>query len=102
MYEIFKFYSDLRDPYERKYSWISHKYHFPESSGIGANSVTKKWMMSYMALLFLRQYTIYPYLITMKPLDFPPTPNTQSEIKQWIDGLDFFKELVSECKLPRK
>jgi hypothetical protein len=32
----------------------------------------------------------------MKPLDYPPTPNTQGEIKQWIDGLDFFKKLVSE------
>jgi hypothetical protein len=96
MYEIFKFYSDIRDPYERKYSWISQKYHFPESSGIGADSVSKKWIMTYMAILFLRQYTIYPYLITMKPLDFPPTPDTQSEIKQWIEGLDFFKKLVSE------
>jgi hypothetical protein len=95
MYEIFKFYSDIRDPYERKYSWISHKYHFPETSGIGADSVSKKWIMSYMAILFLRQYTIYPYLITMKPLDFPPLPNTQSEIKQWIEGLDYFKTLVS-------
>lgn len=96
MYEIFKFYADIRDPYERKYPWISHKYHFPESSGIGADSVIKKWIMSYMAILFLRQYSIYPYLITMRPLDFPPTPNTQSEIKQWIEGLDFFKRLVNE------
>ncbi|QTY27882.1 hypothetical protein [Flavobacterium sp. CS20] len=96
MYEIFKFYADIRDPYERKYSWISYKYPFPETSGIRADSVTKKWIMSYMAILFLRQYTIYPYLITMKPLDFPPVPNTQSEIKQWIEGLDFFKKLVAD------
>ena len=96
MYEIFKFYADIRDIYERKYSWISHIYPFPETSGIGADSITKKWIMSYMAILFLRQYTIYPYLTTMKPLDFPPTPSTQSEIKQWVEGLDFFKKLVVE------
>lgn len=52
--------------------------------------------MSYMAILFLRQYTIYPYLITMNPLDFPPVPSTQIEIKQWLEGLDFFKKLIVE------
>lgn len=96
MYEIFKFYFDLADPYERKYPWISHQYSFPELSGLNADYIIKKWIMSYMAILFLRQYSIIPYLITMRPLDFPPTPKTQEEIKQWIDALDFFKELVSE------
>lgn len=96
MYEIFKFYSDIRDPYERRYPWISHQYPFPELSGLNADYVIKKWIMSYMAILFLRQYTIVPYLITMKPLGYPPTPSTQGEIKLWIDGIDFFKKLVSE------
>lgn len=96
MQEIFKFYFDVRDPYERKYTWISHQYPFPELSGLNADYVIKKWIMSYMAILFLRQWAIYPYLITMRPLDFPQTPATQGEIKQWIDGLDFFKKLVSE------
>ncbi len=96
MLEIFKFYFDVRDPYDRKYSWISNQYPFPDLSGLNADYVIKKWIMSYMAILFLRQYTITPYLITMKPLDFPSTPDTQGEIKQWIDGLDFFKKLVIE------
>ncbi|MGV8092062.1 MAG: hypothetical protein AB2L24_09395 [Mangrovibacterium sp.] len=96
MNEIFKFYFDVRDPYERKYTWISNRYPFPDLSGLNADYVIKKWICSYMAILFLRQYTIVPHLITMRPLDFPSTPNVQGEIKQWIDGLDFFKELVSE------
>ena len=32
----------------------------------------------------------------MRPLDFPPIPSTQGEIKQWIDGIDFFKKLVTD------
>lgn len=96
MNEIFKFYFDVRDPYERKYTWISHQYPFPDLSGLNADYVIKKWIMSYMTILFLRRYTIFPYLIPMRTLDFPTTPNTQGEIKQWIEGLDFFKKLVSE------
>jgi len=95
MYEIFKFYFDIKDPfYERKYSWISHKYPFPELSGLNADGAIKQWIMSYMAILFLRQHTIHPYLMTMRPLDFPLVPDTQSEIRKWINGLDFFKKLV--------
>ena len=96
MHEIFNFYFKVRDPYDREYTWISHQYSFPEQSGIHADSVVKKWIFSYMAILFLRQYTIVPYLSTMKPLDYPAIPKTQGEIKGWIDGLDFFKKLVSE------
>jgi hypothetical protein len=96
MYEIFQFYFEVRDPYDRKYSWISHRYPFPELSGLNADYVIKEWIMSYLAILFLRQYMLISHFITMRPLDFPPTPATQVEIKQWIDGLDYFKKLVSE------
>lgn len=96
MQEIFSFYFEVRDPYDRSYTWISHQYPFPELSGISSDGVIKKWIASYMAILFLRQYTIVPYLITMKPLDFPAIPATQGEIKNWIDGLYFFKNLIIE------
>jgi hypothetical protein len=96
MSDIFHFYNEFRDPYEMKYTWISSQYPFPDLRGINSDYVIKKWISSYFAILFLRQYTINPYLITMKPLDFPILPKTQSEIKNWIDGLDFFKNLVSE------
>ena len=96
MQEIFSFYFEVRDPYDMKYPWISHQYPFPELSGLNSDGVIEKWISSYMAILFLRQYTIIPYLITMKPLDYPAIPNTQGEIKNWIDGLDFFKKLLIE------
>lgn len=95
MNEIFNFYFQIQDPYEIRYPWISTLYPFPNQSGLNSDSVIKKWISSYMAILFLRQYTLYPYLITMRPLDFPTFPQTQGEIKQWIDGLDFFKILVA-------
>lgn len=96
MYEIFNFYDKVRDPFDHEYEWISSQYPFPEQNGLNADSVVKNWICSYMAILFLRQYSIVPHLGTMDPLDFPAIPETQSEIKNWIDGLDFFKRLVSE------
>ena len=96
MYEVFSFYFKVKDPYERNFSIISSLYPFPKVSGMSSDYVIKKWICSYMAILFLRQYTIIPYLITMEPLSLPQPPDTQSEIKEWIDGIDFFKILVED------
>lgn len=94
MNEIFEFYFNIRD--DLKYSWISSIYPFPSSEGISADTIVKKWISKYLAILFLRQYTIFPYLITMKPLDYPSLPANQGEKKVWIEGIDYFKRLVSE------
>lgn len=96
MFEIFNFYFKLNDPLERSYSLISNQYPFPEQSGMNSNSIVKKWISSYMALLFLRQYSIRSHLITMRPLDFPRIPQTQGEIKEWFNGLEPFKIMVKE------
>lgn len=94
--DIFKLYLQFRDPYEVKYTWISSKYPFPEFDGLNADWAIKKWVCKYLALLFLRQYSIIPYLTTMTPLDLPKIPQFQNEKKQWIDNMDFFKMLIEE------
>src|SRR5690606_29718315 len=96
MSEIFTDYNKFRDPYEVTFHWISHKYSFLKLSGMHSDSVIKKWITTYVAFLFLRQYTLQPHLITMKPLALPNLPESQGEIRQWADGLENFKILVQE------
>ena len=96
MNQVLEIYFNFRDPYEMKHSWISSKYPFPDLGGLEADYGIKKWICQYTAVLFLRQYSIVPYLITQKPLDFPAIPKTQSEKRIWIDNLDYFKELLIE------
>lgn len=96
MAEIFDTYNEMRDPFDRKYPFIEHVFPFPDLDGLNSGAVIKKWISSYMALLFLRQYSIFPYLIIMKPLEYPQPPKTQGKIRQWIDGLEFFKKLVTQ------
>ncbi len=96
MGEVFKMFIQFRDPYERKYTWISHKYGFSNLDGLNSDGVIKYWITKYIALLFIRQYSIQPYLITMKPLELPQVPDEQGEKKQLITNLDFFAGLVEE------
>ena len=97
MNEIFNMYIKFRDPYEYNFPWISHSYNFPEMEGLAADGVIKKWICQYIAVLYLRQYTIIPYLITMKPLEKPKIPSSQTLKKQWIDNLDFFESLIKKA-----
>ena len=96
MDEVFGLYFNFRDPYEMKHPWISSRYAFPDLGGLNSDGIIKQWICRYIALLFIRQYSIVPHLITMKPLNFPRIPSTQGEKRQWIDNLDYFKILVEE------
>ena len=96
MDEVFGLYFNFRDPYEMKHPWISNRYGFPDLGGLNSDGIIKQWICKYVALLFIRQYSIVPHLITMKPLNYPRIPPTQGEKRQWIDNLDYFKRLVEE------
>lgn len=94
MRDIFTFYIDVWN--ENKYVPLSGRYPFPQESGWHAETVVKNAICSYMALLFLRQYSLQPHLITMQPLEYPAPPETQEKIHTWIDALPYFKKLVNE------
>jgi hypothetical protein len=96
MGEVFQTFIQFRDPYETNYSWISHSYEFPNLDGLNSDGVIKYWITKYTALLYIRQYSIQPYLITMKPLELPKAPDEQGEKKKLIENLDFFEKLVKE------
>jgi hypothetical protein len=94
MNEIFNIFFQFLDPNEDKFTWISSQYYFPDIEGIEADGTVKHWICQYIALLFFRQYSIVPYLITIKPLDLPDIPKSQYERYMWMDHLDYFKKLV--------
>lgn len=96
MGQIFSFYNEVRDPRDIKYEWISGKYPFPGLSGMQSDGEIKKWISSYMAVLFLRQYGIHPHLVTMRPLDLPQLPQDQLAIRSWVEGIPMFRSLVEE------
>jgi len=94
MDEIFQLYFKFRDPYDRHYVEFVSMYYFPDVEGVNSEYIIKNWICKYLALLFIRQYSIVPYLITMKPLEQPRLPETQQKRKMWIDNVEYFRTLV--------
>ena len=95
MTEVFSLFNNFIDPSHRNYLEINSLYPFPNTDGINSEKVIKQWICEYIAILFLRQYTIVPYLVSMRPLDFPIFPSNLSERRVWIQHIDIFKQAVS-------
>lgn len=96
MQEIIDFYNQIRDPYGNIYLSISDIYPFPELDGVKADWQIQRWIMSFLAVLFLRQYTIKPYLTLIKPLGYPAIPKSQRRKKEWLETIASLKILLRE------
>jgi hypothetical protein len=95
MDEIFESYAAFRDS-RLINEIISFKYKFPGVEGVKADAVVRRYIYSYLALLFIRQYSISPYLTTMRPLDYPKSKKSSDAKYILKEYLDFFKGLVSD------
>ena len=76
--------------------YYEQKYPFPDISGVNANDIIKIWIKRYVAILFLRQYTLNEYFVYSRTLEMPNPPQTLSEKRSWLDELDVLKEFVME------
>jgi len=95
MLEVFETFFRFWDVYDHNFPFISFTYWYPETEGINSDGLVKLWTSSYAALLFLKQYSIVPRYIYVKPLDYPSIPTKKSDRKIWMENLDHFKRLVS-------
>lgn len=97
MDEVFERYNHFFDPYGENYPFIEFVFNFPEVEGLNGSGVIKKYICKYIALLFLRQYSLQIYLSYQAPLRKPQTFQfSQAKRKKWIDSMDYFKSLVEE------
>ena len=97
MHDIFDFYIDIKDfrsiynpnvDYSIK---LLGRYPFPDLvTTVNRDTIAAEWAVSYMALLFLRQYTLQP---TQPPITGPLDPPT---IKSEKPEIDYFKKKVQE------
>lgn len=94
--EVYKWYMEFQDPHERKYSWISHQYSFPDMEGLKADHQIKYWIKMFIAVLFIRQYTIQQFYTYQNPLKNPKSPDKQIDKRLLKENLRFLVKLTNE------
>lgn len=72
------------------------KYPFPDVQGVKTGYVIQKWISRYIAVLFLRQYTLGDYYSHTYRLGMPAPPSKLSEKKKWIEELNNLRYHVKE------
>lgn len=94
--EVFYWYDRFIDRHDRYVPWLSIKYSFPGLSGSNSDGLIKGAIFRYLALLFLRLYSITPRYVYEAPLRPPVLPETQGERSQRLEKLPYLTRLVLE------
>ena len=89
--------------------YYEQRYWFPEVYGVNSDNVIRMWIKRYLAVLFIRQYTLFEYYVNSNLLSMPKAPKSLSELNHWkneLISLDYFaddylsqKEVLKELGL---
>ncbi|PWL30742.1 hypothetical protein [uncultured Roseivirga sp.] len=94
MDEVFGYYFSFRDPYEHRL--LDLEFPFPEMDGLMSSGRISLWVTRYIAILFLRQYTLSGYMTHyIPPVALPKIPETQGDKSFWLDHIDHFQKQVT-------
>jgi hypothetical protein len=94
MTEVFNQYFRFRNSLDKDLLWISGKYGFPNLDGMDSDDIIRNWICKYIAILFLRQYTLIQYYTVQNHVSTPSLPEEQGEKSFWLEHIDYFKKLV--------
>lgn len=80
----------------RGFIYYESHYPFIGVRGVNASDIIRFWIKKYMAVLFLRQYTLHSYYIYEDTLQMPHIPESMSEKYAWNNELNVLKDLLHE------
>jgi hypothetical protein len=73
--------------------YYEQKYQFPDIYGINSEGTIRMWFKKYLAILFIRQYSLPKFYINSNHLTMPPLPDSLSELNRWkeeLKGLEYY------------
>ena len=80
--------------------YYEQRYWFPDIYGVNTDETIRMWIKRYLAILFIRQYTLHEYYVNSNTLTMPPPPEGLSELNKWKEKLDnleyFIKDYLSQ------
>ncbi|MDR3704493.1 MAG: hypothetical protein P4L28_01120 [Paludibacteraceae bacterium] len=72
------------------------RYWFPDINGINDDGIIRMWIKRYIAILFIRQYTLQEYYVYSQRLEMPKLPHDLSELKHWEEELTSLENYVND------
>jgi hypothetical protein len=108
--EIFQWFEYFKNEFKHRTS-IDLRYYFPELDNLGNRLQVNFWICSYIAVVFLRQYSLHQYYTFQNFTTQPTLPDDVLELSSWLDSASFFerclnnvlsnKELIAELEFEK-
>jgi hypothetical protein len=92
--EIFQWFEYFGNEFKHR-TPIDFRYYFPELDNLGNRRQVNFWICSYIAVLFLRQYSLHQYYTFQNFTTQPTLPNDVLELSSWLDSASFFERCLN-------
>ncbi|MCB2221579.1 MAG: hypothetical protein KQI35_14370 [Bacteroidetes bacterium] len=96
MTQIFHWFEYFRNDIKNRTSPIDSKFYFPELDNLGSSGQIKYWICSYIAILFIRQYSLHKDYVLQDFTGFPSLPENVMELSAWLDSISYFKKCLND------
>lgn len=94
MTQIFHWFENFRNEFKHR-TPIDLRYYFPELDNLGNRRQVNYWICSYIAILFLRQYSLHQYYVYQDFTALPNLPDDVLELSSWLDSVSFFERCLN-------
>ncbi|RKS01697.1 hypothetical protein [Flavobacterium sp. 102] len=95
MTAIFTWFEEFRNEFRHRKHPLDLKYPFPGLDNLGNRRDVNYWICSYIALLFIRQFTLQPFYVSHDFTSLPNLPQKVTELKNWLDSVSFFEKCLN-------
>ncbi len=92
--EIFYWFENFRNEFKHR-TPIDLRYYFPELDNLGNRRQVNYWICSYIAILFLRRYSLHQYYTYQNFTALPNLPDDVLELSSWLDSVSFFERCLN-------
>lgn len=92
--EIFYWFENFRNEFKHR-TPIDLRYYFPELDNLGNRRQVNYWICSYIAILFLRQYSLHQYYTYQNFTALPNLPDDVLELSSWLDSVSYFERCLN-------
>ncbi len=92
--EIFQWFEYFGNEFKHR-TPIDFRYYFPELDNLGNRRQVNFWICSYIAVLFLRQYSLHQYYTFQNFTTQPTLPDDVLELSSWLDSASFFERCLN-------
>jgi hypothetical protein len=96
MTQIFLWFEYFRNDFKNRTTPIDSKFYFPELDNLGSSGQIKYWICSYIAILFIRQYSLQKYYVYQDFTGLPTLPENVSELSAWLNSISYFEKCLND------